>query len=117
MDYLVIGIGINLHPDPHLPEELKPIVTDIETETGKMLNRCQLLAEILKQMKKYFSEMTERTYLKIYEENSCTLGHRVRTDTGIIGTASGFTEEAGLIIRLDDRTETILSTGSAEIIK
>ena len=117
MDYLVIGIGINLHPDPHLPEELKTIVTDIETETGKQINRCQLLAEILKQMQKYFSEMPERTYLKIYEENSCTLGHKVRTDTGITGTATGFTEEAGLIIKLPDGTETILSTGSAEILK
>ena len=116
MDYLVIGIGINLHPDPHMPEELKPIVTDIETETGKQINKYQLLAEILKQMKKYFSEITERTYLKIYTENSCTLGHRVRTDAGLIGTAVGFTEEAGLIIKLDDGSEKIVSTGSAEIL-
>ncbi len=117
MDYLVIGIGINLHPDPHLPEELKTIVTDIETETGKKINRCQLLAEVLKQMKKYFDEISQRTYLKIYTENSCTLGHRVRTDTGITGTAERFTEEAGLIIKLDDGTEMVLSTGSAEILK
>ncbi len=117
MDYLVIGIGINLHPDEHLPEELKPIVTDIETETGKKINKCQLLAEILKQMKKYFDEISERTYLKIYTENSCTLGHRVRTDTGITGTAKRFTEEAGLVIKLDDDTEMILNTGSAEILK
>jgi len=116
MDYLIIGIGINLHEDPELPEELKPIITDIETETGKNINRCQLLAEILKQMEKYFNEMPERTYLKIYTENSCTLGHRVQTDTGLIGTAAGFTEEAGLIIKTDDGTEHIISTGSAQII-
>lgn len=117
MDYLIIGIGINLHPDPHLPEELKPIVTDIETETGIYINKCELTAEILKQMKKYFLEIFDRTYLEIYTENSCTLGHRVRTDTGLEGTAEGFTEEAGLVIRLDDGAEMILNTGSAQIIE
>lgn len=117
MEYLVIGIGINLHEDPHLPEELKTIVTDIETETGKKINRCQLLAEILKQMEKYFDEISEKTYLKIYTENSCTLGHKIRTDTGLTGTATGFTEEAGLIIKTDDGTEQIISTGSAQILE
>ncbi len=116
MDYLVIGIGVNLHADPYLPEELKPIVTDLETETGKKINKCQLLAAILKNMKKYFDEIQQKTYLKIYAENSCTLGHRVRTDTGLEGQATGFTEEAGLKLRLDDGTETVLSTGSAQII-
>ena len=117
MEYLVIGIGINLHEDPHLPEELKTIVTDIETETGKKINRCQLLAEVLKQMEKYFDEISEKTYLKIYTENSCTLGHKIRTDTGLTGSATGFTEEAGLIIKTDDGTEQIISTGSAQILE
>ena len=116
MDYLVIGIGVNLHPDPNLPEELKPIVTDIETETGLKLNRCQLVAEILKSMKKYFDEIEQRTFLEIYKTYSCTLGHRVRTDTGIEGTAKDFTDEAGLIMQLDDGTEMTLTTGSAQII-
>ena len=116
MDYLVIGIGINLHPDRNLPEELKPIVTDIQTETGQNIPKYQLLASILKSMKKYFEEISEKTYLKIYTENSCTLGHRVRTDTGLEGLATGFTEEAGLKILLDNHTEMILSTGSAQII-
>lgn len=115
MDYLVIGIGINLHRE-ELPEELKDIVTDIESETGKKLNRCQLTASILKNLKKYFSEIMEKTYLRNYTEHSCTLGHRVRTDKGIEGFAKGFTEEAGLILQLDDGTEEILSTGSAQII-
>ena len=67
-------------------------------------------------MKKYFDEISDKTYLKIYTENSCTLGHRVKTDTGLEGFAEKFTEEAGLVIRLDDNTEKILSTGSAQII-
>ena len=116
MDYLVIGIGINLHPEPDLPEELKDIITDIESETGKKLNRCQVIASILKNLKKYFSEIKQKTYLKIYTENSCTLGHRIRTDKGIEGLATGFTKEAGLILRLDDGTEEVLTTGSVQII-
>ena len=116
MDYLVTGIGINLHPDENLPEELKPIVTDIETETGLNLNKSELLAVILKNMKKYFNEISERTYLKIYTENSCTLGHKVLTDAGVEGTAIGFTEDAGLKIKLNSGAEMVLSTGSVQMI-
>jgi len=116
MDYLVIGIGINLHPDPHLPEELRDIVTDLQTETGKNINKCQLLAEILTYLDLYLNGLSERSYLQIYEENSCTLGHRVRTDAGQEGLATGFAEDAGLIIRLDDGAEITLRTGSAQII-
>ena len=116
MDYLVIGIGINLRPDPHLPEELKPIVTDVQTETGMKINKCQLIAEILRNLETYSGTEDGTEYLKIYTEHSCTLGHRVRTDTGLEGLAVGFADDAGLQIRLEDGSEMILRTGSAQII-
>lgn len=116
MDYLVIGIGINLSPDPCLPDELKSIITDIQSETGIKLDRFQILADILRSMEFYFAHINTLNYLQNYTEHSYTLGNRVRTDKGIEGLAVGFTKEAGLIIRLDDETDYILTTGSAQII-
>ncbi len=116
MDYLVIGIGINLHPDPDCPEELKAIASDVETETGIEIRRCDLAAEILIHLEKYLDQIAEHTYLETYTANSCTLGHQVRTDKGEEGFAEGFTNDAGLIIRKANGTKKIICTGSAAII-
>ncbi len=116
MDYLVIGIGINLRHDPGCPEELRSIITDLETETGTCINKYDLLIEILKQLEILLDEIPAHSYLDIYTKNSYTLGHTVRMDNGTEGTAIGFTEDAGLIIRLSDGTEQILRTGSATVI-
>ncbi|MDE6731194.1 MAG: biotin--[acetyl-CoA-carboxylase] ligase [Oscillospiraceae bacterium] len=116
MDYLVIGIGINLHHDPDCPEELQSIITDLETETGKRIHKYDLLTAILKQLEILLDGISSHSYLDIYTKNSCTLGHRVRTDDGTEGTAIGFTEDAGLIIELADGTKQILRTGSAVVI-
>ncbi|MDE5769059.1 MAG: biotin--[acetyl-CoA-carboxylase] ligase [Oscillospiraceae bacterium] len=116
MDYLVIGIGINLRHDPDRPEELQSIITDLETETGKCINKYDLLIEILKQLEILLDGIPSHSYLEIYTKNSCTLGHRIRTDDGMEGIATGFTEDAGLIIELADGTKRILRTGSAMIV-
>ena len=116
MDYLVIGIGINLHADKNRPEELNAIITDLETETGNYIYKYDLAIAILKNLETMLAEISEHSYLKIYTENSYTLGHRIQTDDGRQGIAIGFSQDAGLIIKLDDNTETILRTGSAKII-
>ena len=116
MDYLVIGIGINLHADKDRPEELNSIITDLETETGKYIYKYDLAAAVLKNLEIMLAGISEHSYLKIYTENSYTLGHKILTDDGRTGIAIGFSQDAGLIIRLDDNTETILRTGSAKII-
>lgn len=116
MDYLVIGIGINLRHDADCPEELRSIITDLETETGKRINKYDLLIEILKQLEILLTGISSHSYLEIYTKNSCTLGHRVRTDDGTEGMAVGFTEDAGLILKLVDGTERILRTGSTVIV-
>ncbi len=119
MDFLVIGIGINIHPDPKLPEELKPIVTDIQTETGQILRRCDLIAQILKHLEILLDGLEKHTYLPIYTKNSCTLGHRVhvKAEHGECDAlAVGFAEDAGLIVRLSDGTQEIIRTGTAQII-
>ncbi|MEE5991798.1 MAG: biotin--[acetyl-CoA-carboxylase] ligase [Oscillospiraceae bacterium] len=119
MDYLVIGIGINIHPDPNLPDELKNIVTDIQTATGKVIRRCDLVAQILAQLEELLAGLAQHTYLPIYTENSCTLGHRVHVKASqgeCDALAIGFTEDAGLIVRLSDGTQEIIRTGTAQII-
>ena len=118
-DYLVIGIGINLHPAPHLPEVLKPILTDLTTETGSAPLRCVLSAGILRHLEAYLSGIQAHTFLDVYRDNSCTIGRRVRVMLNGVpceALAVGFAEDAGLIVRCDDGSEHTIRTGSAEIL-
>lgn len=119
MDYLVIGAGINLHSDPNLPEELKSVVTDIGTETGQAIRRTTLTAAILYHLEQLLEGLSQNTYLPIYKENSCTLGHhvRVRTAKGECNAlAVGFSDNAGLIVRHDDGILEVIRTGTAQIL-
>ncbi|MDE5564050.1 MAG: biotin--[acetyl-CoA-carboxylase] ligase [Oscillospiraceae bacterium] len=119
MDYLVIGAGINLRPDPHLPEELKSVITDIGTETRQGIRRTTLAAAILRHLEQLLEELPQRTYLSVYTENSCTLGHHVRVRAArgeCTALAVGFSDNAGLIVRHDDGSEEVIQTGTAQLL-
>ena len=118
MDYLVIGIGINLRPDPNLPEELRPIVTDLLTQTGQNVSRFDLAASILRQLDAFLPGLPQRTYLPVYTLHSMTIGRnvRVRGQAGeIVAKAIGYTEDAGLIVTHDGMEE-VIRTGSAVFV-
>ena len=116
MDYLIIGIGINLTPDPNLPEELRPIVTDILTETGIRLHRADLIAGILLHLEQLIADLPARTYLPFYKQNSCTLGHHVQflsNGTQKTALAVDFADDAGLIVESEGGTRETIRTGTA----
>ncbi|MBR3629078.1 MAG: biotin--[Oscillospiraceae bacterium] len=119
MDYLIIGIGINLIPDPDLPEELRSIVTDICSETGIRLQRSELAAAILRHLEQYIADLPQHTYLPVYKANSCTLGHHVEfTVNGTQRTALAvdFTEDAALVVEYADGTQETIRSGTARPI-
>lgn len=116
LESLVIGIGINLHRDPALPDELREIVTDIETETGKAISRTELAAGILRQLEKMIEGIPQRTFLPIYTEHSRTIGQTVQVTlhgTPCIAKAIGYTRNAELIVQLPDGSQDIVYTGTA----
>lgn len=120
MEYLVIGIGINLHPDPQLPDALRPIVTDVESETEICINRCELVAAITQSLDQYLDGIGQHTFLPVYTVQSYTVGKlvRVRVDgEERIGRAVGIASDAGLVVRLDDNRTCTVTTGTAEIIR
>lgn len=120
MDFLVIGIGVNLRPDSGLPEELQPIVTDLQSETGQLIPRFELAAGILRQLETLMSGISARTFLPVYTEHSMTLGRRVRVrgaDGEFVGTAVGYADDAGLIVQHDDGTCEIIRTGTALFVE
>ncbi len=124
LDYLIIGIGVNLRKPDDLPAELVPIVTSIEEETGKIIPRNALTVLILCRLHELLSELPQRTFLETYTQHSYTIGKRVvvsRTVSGNVsretreecGLAVGYSKDAGLIVRFDDGNEEIITSGTA----
>jgi BirA family biotin operon repressor/biotin-[acetyl-CoA-carboxylase] ligase len=119
MDHLVIGIGINLQPDPTLPDELRPIVTDLLTETRQKIPRFALAADILRELEDLMAHIQERTFLPIYKDHSMTIGRRVQVQGAggmFTGTAIGYASDAGLIVAHDDGTQETIRTGTAVFV-
>ncbi len=120
LEYLVIGIGLNLHPDPNLPAELADIVTNLESETGQHIGRNDAASAILMHLERFMEELPARTFLEIYTKHSYTLGKRVIVMHGgheREGLAISYTEDAALVVRFDDGTEHVISTGTARFLK
>lgn len=116
LDYLIIGIGLNLRKNTDVPQKLRNIITDIETETGLLIDRNSMAAAILKQLEFQLSKLSNHSFLKTYTEHSYTLGKTVIvTHEGIEKTAEaiGFTQDLGLIVRFSDGTEAVITSGTA----
>ncbi len=119
MDYIVIGIGLNMRHDPNVPEMLVPILTDLESECGTFPQRCELIAEILKYLTRLIDDIGERSFLPIYTKNSYTIGKKVRVQgkNGLCtALAVGYADDAGLIVEHEDGQREVIRTGSAEIL-
>ncbi len=116
LDYLVIGIGLNLQKDENLPHELQHIVTDIASETGQVLCRNDIAASILRHLDRFLNEIHNRTFLEIYTANSYTIGKQViitHQGTERTGLAIGYTQDCGLIVRFQDGSEAVIRSGTA----
>ncbi len=118
-DYLVIGIGLNLRRDPDIPQELQGIVTDLQTETGQQIDRNDAAMRILSHLETLVEELPMRTFLETYTKHSYTLGKRVIVTVDgheMQATAVSYTQNAALVVRLDDGTEHLISTGTARFL-
>lgn len=115
-DFIIAGIGLNLRPDPALPEALRPIVTDLATETGQCIAAEDCAQHILTHMQSLLRNLADRSFMAEYREFSATLGHDVQIrqgDRSCIAHAIGYTDDAALIVRHPDGTEEILQSGTA----
>lgn len=113
--YCVAGIGMNVECSV-VPEELKDHAISLEEITGKTLDKNYLAAQMLKEMEWEYRNLD--TCVQRYAQNCITVGKAV----GVIGaagefrgTAVGIADSGGLIVRKEDGTETIVSSGEVSV--
>lgn len=106
LDYVVLGIGINLNTDIDLlPEEVN--ATSIANEIGIKLDYYVFLKKVLLNLDKYYTLFNEKKYESILQEwkkHSDTIGRKIRielSNENIDGTASDVDESGFLIVKTD----------------
>ena len=116
VEYIVVGIGINLyHQD--FPEELDNIVTTLEDETNNIYSKNELVKEIINQIILYYNHLEENIHITEYRNKSYVINKNVELNIhGIIkhGKVLNIDDDGELIVLIDNKKETI---NSGEITK
>lgn len=117
VDYLVMGIGINVNLNKNdIPEELKDKATSINIEEGKTINRKSLMANILNELEKLYLDFIDNDDLSntidICRKNSAILGKKINVIRGKEtrrGLALGISDSGELIVDFQGIRENIYS--------
>jgi BirA family biotin operon repressor/biotin-[acetyl-CoA-carboxylase] ligase len=108
VNHALLGLGIDANIDVRrLPAELRPQVTSLSAELGKEVDRCALLATVLREFERRYELLEAGEYDAIAREwrsLSNTLGRRVRVTTlakTFEGEAVDIDESGALLVRKD----------------
>ena len=117
---LVVGIGINLHPNPAWPEEVQAVAGAI-SDFGKPPRRAELAAAVLNHFEDVYALLDqgkEPELLEQYRERLCCIGRPVT----VISPAGryeaecvGLDENAHLLVKTADGQVNALSSGEISI--
>ncbi|MCM1528733.1 MAG: biotin--[acetyl-CoA-carboxylase] ligase [Alistipes sp.] len=118
LEYAVVGIGINTAS--HDFGELASRVTDLESETGVRVNRCELCGRIANRLEYWLDNMESRLHLGEYRRREMLTGHMITASFGgktITGKAVGIDENANLTVETENNGTLTLTSGEASLIR
>ena len=116
MKYAVVGIGLNVTRG--VREGVESIATDIESECGMRLDRCELSARITEKILGLLEENNRNKVLGGYRKRCFLVGKRVKVLTSsdeYYATVLGVGDDFGLLVEREDGTKTSLITGEVTL--
>ena len=120
VDYAIIGMGINMHHTV-FPNGLGLTATSFYQETGRKINRSQLLAQTLKELEEVLPLVAQpdaSSLLAAWQEHDRLLGQEVMVATAsgsFCGQVLGLTPSGALRVAIADGTERIVLAGDVSI--
>jgi BirA family biotin operon repressor/biotin-[acetyl-CoA-carboxylase] ligase len=104
--FQVIGIGINVNGTPEdFPEELRRQATSIRHESGRIIDRNQLIAQVLQELESCLDEFLKRGRERIalaYRQRCTTIGRTVKAlladGEECIGVAHAIDQDGSLML-------------------
>lgn len=118
LEYAVLGIGINVYePDGGFPAEIKEVAGAVFDERRSNM-RNLIAAGVLNRFMRYYSELSEKTYHESYCSRIMWVGKKINIISRSGGRTAemlGVNENEELIVRYDDGTEGLVSSGEISI--
>ena len=117
LDYLVVGIGVNVSTDS-FPPELSEIATSLAAAGGEEINCNRLIAAILDEFRQVCAELETREYLEEYKLRSCVLGKSVqliRGEESQEAFALDVDRDAHLVVRLPNGSIQTICSGEISL--
>jgi BirA family transcriptional regulator, biotin operon repressor / biotin---[acetyl-CoA-carboxylase] ligase len=122
VEAVVIGIGINVHTRS-FPDEIAHIATSVALASSPASpppDRASILANVLAALDREVHVVVGRGLGLLrgrLEQADVLRGHRVRSDGGDEGIASGIDDEGRLLVRRDDGVLTRWSAGEVHLVR
>ncbi len=114
--HITIGMGINGNlTNEEFPQELKTIATSLLEESGRRIDRIELLATLAEELEAVYEiALTEgfASILAAWKEYSVMLGQNVRVigiEEEYCGTAIDIDESGALLVKTEDGVRTVLA--------
>lgn len=103
MDYMIVGIGINVHSYT-MPPELQSIAGCVEDFSTHTCKRNQIIQDLLNSFYTYYSTMEDNTFLPSYKSHSCLIGKEVTV-------MEGKSAYQAIVVDIDDQARLIVKKG------
>lgn len=121
LDYLVVGVGINVNQQREdFREDIRSMATSLSLALGRTVDRTQLAAEVIRALDRMYAQFPagKETYLQQYRADCLTVGKPVRLVTPASSRdafATGIDEDFRLLVRFPDGTADAVSTGEVSV--
>jgi BirA family biotin operon repressor/biotin-[acetyl-CoA-carboxylase] ligase len=121
IDYVVVGLGLNVNWSPHRTEEASRLATSILAETGSRISRNDLLVTLLRIFEPYYGEVLSGQiddFYKTWNEASMIIGRNVEIVTPVEkthGRALRIDRSGALIIEDDTGKEQRIISGEVSV--
>lgn len=119
---VIIGIGMNVNvKTTDFPAELREKATSIYVETGKEMNRAELLQRILEQTERLYQDYLRegfRFVKLLWESHAASLGNVIQARTlqgTLVGRAIGLSDDGFLILEDADGKRHEISSADIEL--
>ena len=123
LDYAIVGIGINVKtPDGGFPGEIRDTAGAI-CDSNEDIDRSLLTAAVLRNFMHYYRELCANSgtveYMDEYRKRCFVIGKQVDVlkpgADATVATAIGLDNHCGLIVRNEDGSEDVLTSGEIRI--
>jgi len=118
MEYVVLGIGVNVNDGPPPDSNLEYAATSLATESGSALDRESVMNAILSAFAERYPLLGTPALSALWSNHLAMRGQPVRViglAETIVGTLESVTDEGAIVVRFDDGSSRTILAGDVHL--